>query len=31
VASTIDPNKVKIEIQAPIELPPLDLGPPKIQ
>jgi tripartite ATP-independent transporter DctM subunit len=28
-ASTIDPNKVKIEIQAPIDLPPLDLGPPK--
>ncbi len=30
-ASTIDPSKVKIEIQAPIDLPPLDLGPPKIQ
>jgi TRAP-type mannitol/chloroaromatic compound transport system permease large subunit len=25
----IDPDKVKIEIQAPIDLPPLDFGPPK--
>jgi len=27
----IDPSKVKIDIPAPEELPPLDFGPPKIQ
>ena len=27
----IDPNKVKIEIQLPDAMPPLDFGPPKIQ
>jgi TRAP-type mannitol/chloroaromatic compound transport system permease large subunit len=27
----IDPSKVKIEIQLPELIPPLDLGPPKIQ
>jgi tripartite ATP-independent transporter DctM subunit len=27
----VDPSKVKIEIQMPELLPPLDLGPPKIQ
>jgi tripartite ATP-independent transporter DctM subunit len=29
-ASTIDPNKVKIEVPQ-IDIPPLDFGPPKIQ
>jgi tripartite ATP-independent transporter DctM subunit len=29
-ATTIDPKDIKIEIQTP-DLPPLDLGPPKIQ
>jgi TRAP-type mannitol/chloroaromatic compound transport system permease large subunit len=27
----IDPSKVKIEIQLPDSLPPLDLGPPQIK
>jgi tripartite ATP-independent transporter DctM subunit len=27
----VDPTNVKIDIQQPIDLPPLDLGPPKIQ
>jgi hypothetical protein len=27
----VDPSKVKIEIQMPELLPPLDLGPPRIQ
>ena len=27
-ASTIDPSKVRIEIEAPPELPPLDFGTP---
>ena len=31
VGTGVDPSKVKIEIQMPELLPPLDLGPPKIQ
>ena len=27
----IDPSKVRIEIEAPPDLPPLDLGPPVIK
>ena len=29
--AAVDPSKVQIDIQQPIDLPPLDLGPPKIQ
>jgi len=31
VGTGVDPNKIKIEIQLPDIMPPLDLGPPKIQ
>jgi hypothetical protein len=27
----VDPAKVKVEIQMPDQLPPIDFGPPKIQ
>jgi hypothetical protein len=29
--STVDPNSIKIEIPAQLELPPLDFGPPPKQ
>jgi hypothetical protein len=31
VGTGIDPSKVKIEIQLPDALPPLDFGPPQIK
>jgi hypothetical protein len=31
VGTGIDPSKVKIDIQLPDALPPLDFGPPQIK